>query len=80
MDYVGSVLKIIEATLGYMNLRESHKYKDEFISLRQAHYDESNKNEDDQDFAVMDRIEYRLKLLCVSVASDINKSDIENKP
>jgi hypothetical protein len=80
MDYIGSLLKIIDSSLRLMELKESHKYKDEWLSLNQAYHDEVIKDEEHQDFSLLDRIEHRIKLLVCAIGNELGKQDTENKP
>jgi hypothetical protein len=59
---------------------ESRKYIDKFFKLKKEYYEEKNKPEHLQDYAVMDRIEFELNLLCVGFNSSVGEPQSKNMP
>lgn len=79
MDYIGLILKLAETGLGLWAQKDARKYLDELISLRQEYYEEFNKPLENRDDARLDRIEFRINILCESFASAVGAKNTENK-
>lgn len=67
MDYVGMVMKILEAGLQLWNEKEATKYRDELMQLKKDYYAEKNKL--DPNMALLDDIEFRLWVLSGNFAT-----------
>jgi hypothetical protein len=78
MDYIGTILALAETGLKLWQQKDARKYLDQLIELKQDYYDEINKPIEQRDDARLDRIEFRIKLLCDSFAATIGRQDNKN--
>lgn len=69
------LLKMLDPLLGIIEEKYRSRYRDEYINLQQEWDDEYNKDEDKQDFDLLDGIEQRIRLLCDTVADHIGKQN-----
>lgn len=63
---VESLLKVLEVGLSLWEHKEKHKYQDKYLKLKREYYEESNKPRGDRDGAILDNIEFELRLLADS--------------
>ncbi len=74
---IESLLKAFEAGLSLWNTKESRKYLDELIELKQEWHDVYNTDPIDDD--TLTRIELRMRILADSFASEVGAENSENK-
>lgn len=67
----GSILGIVEAALSIWNSKLKHKYIDKVETLKRAYYAEMNKPREEQSDAVLDNLEFELRITAASLAADI---------
>lgn len=70
---------LFEAGLILWNTKESNKYRDEYIRLNKAYYEEYNKTMDFRSDAVLDNLQFQLRVLAIAFASDVRKSNLAPK-
>lgn len=75
---IDSIFSALGSGLKLWSSVESRKYIDKYLKLRKDYYDETNKPESEQDFAVIDNIEFELKLLCDSFGSSVGAPEAKN--
>lgn len=75
---IESIFSALGAGLKLWSSVESRKYLDKYINLRKQYYEEISKPEDQQDFAVIDNIQFELKLLCDSFGSAVGGQETKN--
>jgi hypothetical protein len=68
-NIIAPLLGIAEGYLKLRNKKEERKYLDEIIWLRKELYEETNKLEEDRNFARIDNIKHRLRIVIESVAA-----------
>lgn len=71
--WVSSILAIIAAALSIWESKEKRKYQDEKLSIEKAYYEEQNKPPEIRSDAVLDNLEFRLRILASALAADIGK-------
>lgn len=76
---IGSLFKVLEAGLGLWKSKESRKYLDRVIKLKKEFYEEYNKDDNVRSDAVLDNIQFELRLISDSFASQIGSENSENK-
>ena len=60
--------------------KEKTKYIDELIALRKEYYEESNKDPSVRDDAVLDNLEFKLRVLAIAFSSGASKQNATNQP
>lgn len=75
MDYIKVILSLADTGLKLWQQKDARKYIDQLIELKQEYYNEINKPEEDRDHARLDRVEFRLNILCIAFASAAGKPD-----
>lgn len=68
-----SLAGALEAGLSLWTSKESRKYIDKVIKLRKEYYEEDNK--DRPDMALLDNLEFELRLVSESFGSQIRKQN-----
>jgi hypothetical protein len=63
----------LAAGLSLWASKEKTKYTDKLIQLRKDHYEESNRAQ--PDFAVLDNLEFELRLLGVAFSTEVGKQN-----
>lgn len=66
-----AILGIVEAALSIWASKLRQKYNDKVESLKRAYYSEMNKPQQDRSDAVLDNLEFELKITTASLANDI---------
>lgn len=66
------VLEIISAALQIWASKEKRKYIDEKLAIQKAYYEEQNKPIESRSDAVLDSLEFRLRILASALAAEIN--------
>ena len=74
---IASIFKILAAGLSLWNTKESRKYLDQVIQLKQDWYDEFNKQNCDD--GRLDRIEQRLLIISDAFCSQVGTENAKNK-
>lgn len=72
--WFGSLLAIVGAVLQLWASKEKRKYIDEKMAIEKAYYEEQNKPAEQRSDAVLDSLEFRLRVLAVAIAADVGKS------
>lgn len=80
MDYISVILSLTDTGLKLWQQKDARKYIDQLIELKQEYYNEINKPNELRDDACLDRIEFRIKLLCESFTSSVGQSNAKNLP
>jgi hypothetical protein len=80
MDYISVILSLADTGLKLWQQKDARKYIDQLIELKQEYYNEINKPEGTRDDARLDRIEFRIKLLCDSFTSSAGQQNSKNMP
>lgn len=71
------ILQLIASALSIWDSKLKTKYIDEKIAIEKAYYEEQNKPQPDD--AVLDRLEFRLRILAIGVAADIGLTKSANQ-
>lgn len=74
------LLNCLSAGLTLWDDKEKTKYVDQVISLKEQYYAEFNKPLDSRSDAVLDNLEFQLRVLATSFASSVGKPDTAPKP
>jgi len=80
MDYISVILSLADTGLKLWQQKDARKYIDQLIALRQEYYDEINKPQESRDDGHLDRIEFRIKLLCDSFTASVGQQNTKNMP
>ena len=72
-DLLGSALKLWET-------KEKQKYIDEYLSLREQYEKEYNRPDGDRSAAVLDNLEFKLRLIAIAVTAGVGKPNALDKP
>jgi hypothetical protein len=75
-----SLLVVLGAGLQLWLSKEKTKYVDKLISLKKDYYEESNKPFDLRSDAVLDNLEFELRILGTAFAANVGKQDTPNQP
>lgn len=67
----GAILGIVEAALSIWASKLRQKYIDKVETLKRAYYAEINKPREEQSDAVLDNLEFELRITSASLAADI---------
>lgn len=71
--WFGSLLAIVGAVLQLWASKEKRKYIDEKMAIEKAYYEEQNKPAELRSDAVLDSLEFRLRILASAIAADVGK-------
>jgi len=71
-----SLIGALKSGLSLWESTESRKYIDKVIRLEREYYEEDNKQR--PDMAVLDNIEFELRLVCESFSSKVGKQNSKN--
>ena len=69
--WFATLLQIIEAALTIWVSKEKRKYIDEKLAIQKAYYEEQNKPPELRNDAVLDGLEFRLRILTSALAADM---------
>lgn len=75
-----TLLSVLETGLSLWDHEDSHKYRDKVIDLRRRWNEEKNKADSDRSDAVLDNLEFELRLCAIGFASEARSSDAPAKP
>lgn len=64
---ISSIFKILEYALSIGEEKYRSRYLDKVVKLKRQYYKEINKNEATQNFALIDNIEYELRIITDSI-------------
>ncbi len=73
---IGSVFKVLAAGLSLWEHKDRYKYINELKTLKESYYEEYNQEISDD--AVLDNIEFKLRVLCESFGSEAGVSNSSN--
>lgn len=68
------ILGILEAGLSLWQSKEKRKYIDELLELKQRYYEELKKAPEDRNAAMLDNIEFRVRILGLAFAADVGRA------
>lgn len=71
-----ALCKTLEAGLSLWGDKEANKYVDRLIALKKKYYEEYNKPLGARSDAVLDNIEFELRVLATSFSSGVRKPDV----
>lgn len=74
-----SLAKALAAGLSIWEHKEKNKYSEKLLSLRKARYEEENRPMDQRNDAVLDGLNFELRILVDSFAANIGESNTSNK-
>ncbi len=77
---VESILAVLGAALSIWDHKEKTKYVDKYMSLKKDYHEEYSKPVFERSDAVLDDIEFQLRLLCSGFATAVGTSDPTPKP
>jgi hypothetical protein len=72
---IGALLEILSAALSIWESKEKRKYIDRKLELEKRYYEEYNKPDSVRSDAVLDNIEFELRQLARTVASEIGTTN-----
>lgn len=75
-----ALLKVLGAGLSIWDSKEKSKYVDRLMRLKKEFYDEYNKPQDSRSDAILDGIEFELRVLSLAFSSSVGKQDAADKP
>ena len=75
---IPSLFSIIGSALSIWEHKEKNKLFNKFVDLQRQYYEESNKPENEQDFSVMDNIEFELWLLGNRFSAKVREQGIKD--
>jgi hypothetical protein len=68
---IASILAIIGAILSIVEINLRRKYLDQYLNLQRAYHEAINKPPQEWDDAVIDNIEFELRVLARAISSDV---------
>jgi hypothetical protein len=68
-----TILSIVEAALSIWKSELARKYIDKVEGLKRAYYAEANKPQAERSDAVLDNLEFELKITTASLAADMRQ-------
>lgn len=74
-----ALLQVLLAGLQLWTDKEKTKYVDQLMKLKKEYYEEVNKPDDKRDDAVLDNLEFQLRLLGSAFASGVIQSNTTDK-
>lgn len=74
---IETIFKCLEAGLSLWDDKEKDKYKDELISLKEQYYAEFNKDPALRSDAVLDNLEFQLRVLVTSFSASVGKPNAQ---
>ena len=72
---VAALFSILNSALSIWANKEKTKYQDRLLSLKRDYYAEYNKPLSERSDAVLDNLEFELRLLSDAVAANLGKQD-----
>ncbi len=74
-----ALVGVLEAALRLWDDKEKHKYQDKLLALKKAYYEEYNKNPERRSDAVLDNLDFELRILSSGfVSASIGKQNAAN--
>ena len=70
---------VLSSSLQIWAHKEKNKYVDRLMELRKAYYLESNKDPSIRSDAVLDNLNFELRILALAFSSTVGKPDFANK-
>lgn len=77
---IETIFPVLEQGLRLWNTKESRKYLDQVIELKRKWYEEYNKPQDIRSDAVLDNIQFELRILSLAFVSNSGKQNASDKP
>lgn len=74
-----AILGVLQAGLSLWGGLEKDKYLSKLLNLREQYYAEFNKPSDQRSDAVLDNLEFELRLLANGFATSVGTSNAQNK-
>jgi hypothetical protein len=74
-----ALLDILAEALKLWNTKEKTKYQDRYLSLKRDYYAEQNKDADSRSDAVLDNLEFELRILGHAVAAGLREQNTQNQ-
>lgn len=72
---IESIFAVLAAGLTIWSNKEKRKYIDKLLRLKKEWYAEINKPDDRRDNAVLDNVEFELRLLATAFSTEVAKSN-----
>lgn len=73
------ILKLITAALTLWNNHEKQKYVDKILQLKKDYHEEYSKPIDKRSDAVLDNLEFELRITCAAFASAVGTENAQAK-
>lgn len=73
------IFKILGTGLSLWETKEKTKYQDKYIALKRAYYEELNKPDEERSDAVLDNLEFELRILCNSFSTEVGSKNVAVK-
>lgn len=70
------IFNVLQAALQLWENKEKTKYVDKLISLRKSYHEEINKSPDTRSDAVLDDIEFELRVLSIAFSTTVTGSNV----
>lgn len=77
---VETIFSLLSSGLSLWQHKDKTKYADELIDLKKRWYEESNKADADRDDAVLDSIEFQLRILAIGFTADVGSANAATLP
>ena len=77
MNYIETLLKVLEAGLQLWNTKQSRKYQESIMDLKKRRDDELNKG-DEMDHAYLDKLERDIMFLSNLFSTEIKSEALKN--
>ncbi len=74
-----SFLKALASGLSLWESKEARKYVDRLEKIKREYYEEINKPDQERSDAVLDNLEFELRLLSDSFSTSVGESNAKNK-
>lgn len=78
MDAFTALSQALAAGLSIWNNKEARKYQDKLIALKKDYYEEYNKDISNRNDAILDNLQFELRLIAIAFATDVGKQDVKN--
>ena len=75
-----ALFRALEAGLSIWNRENARKYLDKLIQLKKDWYEEYNKPDNERDHAVLDNIEFELRLISSAFYTEAGTANTVSKP
>lgn len=72
---MNAFIQVLGSALSIWDSKEKSKYVDRYMKLKKEWYAEENKPESQRDHAVIDNLEFELRLLGIGFATEAAKSN-----